>query len=28
LEGVNPYDLGNVPVADGGQWEEPADLYR
>jgi hypothetical protein len=25
---VNPYDLGNVPVADGGQWEEPADLHR
>jgi hypothetical protein len=25
---VNPYDLGNVPVADDGQWEEPVDLHR
>jgi hypothetical protein len=25
---VNPYDLGNVPAVDGGQWEEPVDLHR
>lgn len=27
LEGVNPFDLGNVPVADGGQWDEPDSLH-
>ena len=23
LEGINPYDLGEVPVADGGAWQSP-----
>jgi hypothetical protein len=23
LEGINPYDLGEVPVADGGPWQSP-----
>lgn len=27
LEGVNPYDLESVPVADDGQWDEPTDLF-
>ncbi|ANJ59463.1 aldehyde-activating protein [Pseudomonas silesiensis] len=28
MEGVNPYDLGSVPVADGGKWEEPMGQSR
>ena len=28
MEGVNPYDLGSVPVADGGEWEEPVGQPR
>lgn len=24
LEGVDPCDPGSVPMADGGQWDEPA----
>jgi hypothetical protein len=24
LEGVNPYDLGTVPIAGGGPWQAPA----
>lgn len=23
LEGINPYDLDNIPVADGGRWQSP-----
>lgn len=28
MKGVNPYDLGSVPVADGGEWEEPVGQPR